>query len=299
MSRWKTSGHSTVRRVVQCVPDSRATPILRSGRTNSVRGSSGPLLASRGWASPTRLPEMLELALACEDDAHEACITTLCDRVLIECADWLMPEHLVLYRCWKKREKITSAVVRAKGGRRRYSLHGGFGVDGRSPEALLVRAQLVIWTESGFSGVAFVGRDLDGDPSRRAAWSTAMNTGAWAFSVIFAGFQPEAEAWLVAAFSPNTDEKRRLHADATAQLGFDPVARADTLTSTDTGSPIDAKSVCSRLLPSDRYLVLQRPLDELRSVCPGVGLPALLEDVENVLVPRFLNELGSASSSTP
>lgn len=94
---------------------------------------------------------------------------------------------------------------------------------------------------------AVIARDLDGRPERRASFDIVMRCFPPAFPVVYAGPQPEIEAWILAGYEPVGDEERRRLAEIAAGIGFSPTAEPERLTSTTPDHPRDGKRICDHL----------------------------------------------------
>ena len=101
----------------------------------------------------------------------------------------------------------------------------------------------------------------------------------------------EAEAWVLAGFTPRHAQEREALSSLASEIGFDPTAEPHRVTSTVQNDPRDAKRCCGRLLAEDLYAARatscwrETPLDELVHRGASTGLPEYLAAVERVLLP--------------
>ncbi len=140
-------------------------------------------------------------------------------------------------------------------------------------------------------------KDSDGDEQHRAAMVRACESCSWADRIVLAVAHREAEAWIVAAFTPANREERRRLEEAKQELGFDPVERPHMLTSGRRGEMRDAKRVLALLVEGDRRAsvsghhercvtcLTEAPLKDLERRGRDTGLPEFIADVEARVIP--------------
>lgn len=236
------------------------------------------------------------LHVAGEDRAHFELTKAIVTRRLEERVEWL--QGLLDETCWSF-EQITAAWTRAaelfpqKIGS---ILQGHFdGVPG-GPDALLVRAQLLVWHKSRWPfDAAVIARDTDGQPSRREGARQALadveRRVGLQRPIVFAHPDPEAEAWFVAGFQPESEKERQLLADERTRLGYDPTRAPQRLTSKRQSDSADAKPVCSTLTGGSAErrsrCCSDLPLAAWTERAAEAGLADFLRDIDEKIVPAM------------
>src|SRR5579862_822778 len=197
--------------------------------------------------------EIVSIALACEDGTNRDVAVAIIDRVLLERVDWLEadPAHLEWVRRWLPEDAPYFPLTKARERLAdRRPLYGKF--TDAPHDAIMVFAQLLFLLDLESRPQAVViARDIDGDKSRRKAVDWVREKRNWPFVVIFAGADPEAQAWLIAGFDPVDEVERTRLETLCKELGFSPVECAERLKSTSHGSPRDSKRVLEILTNSD------------------------------------------------
>ena len=111
-----------------------------------------------------------------------------------------------------------------------------------------------------------------------------------ALAIVGALAQPESEAWLVCAWSPGDPHERAEHTSLRQELGFDPIARSQELTSTSDTSRKDTKKVLERLAGSVAAAeehFRRRSLGELEQAGTENGLADFLRELRPVIRNRL------------
>lgn len=134
-----------------------------------------------------------------------------------------------------------------------------------------------------------IARDLDRQPERRRGFRQVMDDPGMTppFPVVYAGADPEIEAWQIAGFEPETAAEHQALARMKEALGFWPHREAHRLTSRPNDAPTDAKRVLCALTNGDPDRS-DRCLDDLPRLADrgsGRGVTAFLDDAERLLVP--------------
>lgn len=240
----------------------------------------------------------LRFALAGEDLGHEDAVRFVVDRVLRE-ASWIAAGDVELdhVRRWSEREDIKDAVRRAK--ERRLPVHGHFGGEPGLPEARMMRAQLLLWEDSGVVDVGFVARDVDRREKQRAACEQAREDVSPSHRVVFALAEPEIEAWRIVCFEPGDDRSRSALAELVKTLDFDPRREPLRLTSTNDGSARDCKRIIGQLGLQGTWAFVEhlvRDPDEWLERGASNGLGAFVADVRREVLPLLDPRARPASS---
>jgi len=110
---------------------------------------------------------------------------------------------------------------------------------------------------------------------------------------------PEIEAWLIAAFSPQTETEADALAIVRQRIGFDPRFHPEKLTSKRPEDKKDAKRVLDEISGDDPDRVKESwdsaPLDDLIDRGKDCGLADYIGDVRSQLIPAVV---GIAPSTT-
>jgi hypothetical protein len=245
----------------------------------------------------------MRVAVFCEAAADFSTATDLVDRVLREEGlDWVR-EHLESYPLDDLREWVGSA------GRPFFDLHhtdkemGDRGIlrprdqfrgqEGAYGALAAYNAFLIARHEASRSGpieaVVFVWDMDDQGEARRAGLDRGRK--AALVPMILGCPDLEREAWVLAGFEPlNAVERDRLE-DERKSLRFDPCVQAHRLRDKDESRPGSAKRVVAILTGKnpDREALCwtETPLAILRARGAHSGLCAFLDEVRDLLAPRF------------
>jgi hypothetical protein len=249
--------------------------------------------------------------LLCAEDVLAATLARdLCDRVVRERAraDWLRalwaPELRDAQRTWTGLRPdgwwadrgSVDREARARGLRPQVRLRE----TGRlhSPRGVASEAFLALRVAAGLDPrptLVLLAGDTDGETDPALLRQAGVDLAAEDLPVVLAEPCREAEAWVLAGFTPeNTAEHDRLQA-LRKELGFDPTESPERLMSNRQGDRRDAKRVARALLAAGggfsalderaRRCWLDTPLDLLAARGAGAGLGAFLGAVESVLLP--------------
>jgi hypothetical protein len=238
---------------------------------------------------------MLRLGIAAEShrDATTAC--ALGDRVLVESAEWA-DGQLEIVRVWTG---LGSApffdlhLAHREAKRRGVATHGHFRDGPGFLDAQSIRNTLNVFADdaadNGDFAVVVIARDTDGDPERLQGFEQAAAEGDWGFVPVGAIAHPELEAWLLAAFVPETPDEQAKLAEVRQSLGFDPTLSAAELKSGRETAKRDAKRILALLVsPDDAHeRLLAQPLDQLRARGGPSGLTAYLNTLRAALSPHL------------
>lgn len=112
----------------------------------------------------------------------------------------------------------------------------------------------------------------------------------WApFDIVCGLPDPESEAWILAGFTPASDDEHTALADLHQELGFSPVREAARLRDKTSGAPRDIKRVLGILTSHDverQARCWSEPLlDTLRQHGQDTGLTVFLDDLAAALRP--------------
>lgn len=124
----------------------------------------------------------------------------------------------------------------------------------------------------------------------RADWLAAVRIGEVDADVAIGVAHPEHEAWVLAAFEPQSEKERGRLEELERRLKFDPTLHGQLLTSKNETDPKDAKRALRELCPDpDRRqaLMLDAPLERLHSRGEDTGLRAFLDDLRKYAASAF------------
>ncbi|MBX7081374.1 MAG: hypothetical protein K1X88_19390 [Nannocystaceae bacterium] len=231
--------------------------------------------------------------VACEDNGHFEVVRVLASLTLREHLAWF--EDVEPHVLWEK-ESITDARRRAR-ERGVARLHGHFGGVPGEADALMVRAQLLLWDSDAWAfDFAVLARDTDGDRARRNGACQAVAENALRVPsrppIVLAYAEPEIEAWVIAGFIARDDaEQRRLHAEL-KRLGFDPRSAPERLTAKRHSDARDAKAVlvalCGSADAQTRWVrCADASLERWREHTKAAGGPEFLDAVRHEVVPAL------------
>lgn len=213
---------------------------------------------------------MTRLGIAAESESDARLVTRLADRILLDEVDWLDADGLPHVRRWvglghDEWLDVHKAYDLARG--RRLPVYGHFSGSKGELDAVMHRAALLLFAEEEEPpSVVVLSRDDDGKTERQEGCRQAVRERSWPFEVLVALAHREIEAWLVAAFEPESEEEQSALEDVRRRIGFDPRQQPERLTSGRKGSKKDAKRVLGELCqhgrsPSERWDAV--PLDRL------------------------------------
>lgn len=239
-----------------------------------------------------------QIAIVCESRQDADTAAVLADRLFLSHAEWIEKDSLPDYRAWRGATAEHSFLawrnVRHEAERKGIRLTGAFPTDPRaaSPDAHAARRALLVleWDEQSPDGVLLM-RDADAQPARRAGLEHARDHSPWAARVAVAVANPKREAWVLAAFEPQTADETSELVSLREELGFSPTERSHDLTASGELDKRSAKRVHRRLglnEPRREAAALTDaplPLLELRG--KENGLSAYLSEVRERLVPLF------------
>ncbi len=247
--------------------------------------------------------------LIAEDTAHRQLAIVLTDRVVLARCEWLADfadpgrEDLVdpALRGWQdfagteggyvKWTRI-SELCRQHGVPRRHGL--GLGLLRRNAEMGL---RLMKLRRPLPSAVVLL---CDADKHGAAALLESLNEGRrgdWPFQVAIGVCEPEAEAWYLNGYVPGSAEEERRLRELTQELGINPCARAEQLSSGRDQHKRSAKRVLGYLVEAEpavaaahqraRHGIRNTDMEKLRQRGSGTGLAAFLMELEERLAPCF------------
>ena len=238
---------------------------------------------------------MTDLGIAAESLPDARLIEGLADRLLVEGIDWIEETAIADYRTW--RGIATDPYLDIHGAweraRQRFgqSLYGSFQGEPKALEAQMYRAILFLFAdEETPPSVVVISRDVDGEDERKTGFRQAIaEKREYPFRCIIGALaDPEIEAWIIAAWSPEDDGKKKTLATVRKALGFDPTLKPEKLTSRKRNDKKDAKRVLDKLCErgrrgQDRWRDAE--IQRLRDRGQECGLAQFIYDVRNQLVP--------------
>jgi hypothetical protein len=264
----------------------------------------------------------VRIFLACEDACHARVVQWLVDEIVVRDIGWLGEQDLDPEQPaghWKSDERV--APLRIWAGRHseepffkvhawsealkaiRIRLHGHIAGKPAGPDALLVRACLILAYQVAAADIAIVVRDVDNQPERRRALRSIEEAGLTPpLVVLLASPTPEVEAWIVAGFVPRSAAERSKFDDLCLALSFDPTREPSRMSSHGNPPERDAKAVHDHILSElepDRWKACLNHLrrchdegaDRERLSCCGVA--QFFADCHAVLLPSIRVRLGS------
>jgi hypothetical protein len=235
----------------------------------------------------------VDIVIAAEHASDARHAVALIDRILTEEIGWLrdQPELVDSLRRWRGVHEAAPfmdihAIQKIAEDRHLKGPHGHF--DG-SPAAhdyhsAVLMMRLLIDLE--LTHVLVWIRDTDGDRSRIQGWGQACESSGRDFKVLIGGFPHECmEAWLLAGWTPQSeDDAIKLRAER-QRLGFNPIEQSHILSHKE-NVPKSAKQVQEALgVPDDVLLALD--LDELQQRGNGCGLAEFINAIREQLVPAL------------
>ncbi|MEK7867154.1 MAG: hypothetical protein AAB434_10765 [Planctomycetota bacterium] len=236
---------------------------------------------------------MTRLGIAAESLPDACLIERLVDRLLAEKIDWVVLESLDDHRTWAGlggNEYLDVHGAREL-ARERFgqAFYGHFQGEPGAHDALMYRAVFFLFAdEDQRPSAVVIARDLDGDAERDRGFVQAVKERPYPFAVVGALAQPEIEAWLVAAWTPENPGEKKLLAEIRRDLGFNPTLRPEKLTSKNATDKKDAKRTLKKLCGAGRSgedWWADVPLDRLRERGENCGLSVFLVEAEKKVVP--------------
>jgi hypothetical protein len=241
----------------------------------------------------------IKVGVACEDRGHFRVVTRLIDDALVSTHVWLdgILEDCRAWRgldedrTWYKYDRADAYDLRPiQLDGVTISPQGHIGGKPLKPEANMWRRVLMRFVRcSPVPDIVVVVRDLDGYAERKEGLQQVRDGISWPFDIVFAGPNPEVEAWEVSGFVPG-DQKEREALDAlSAELAFDPTLESHRLTSHPNDAPRDAKKVLLRLCAGarDRLDACLSDRATLHARGQHNGAAAFLDEVDQHIVPLF------------
>ena len=245
---------------------------------------------------------MIRLGIAGESHGDVQILSSLVDRLIEEGVDWIergVVEGRSLMdanRQWVGvGEHAWVDVHKHKELRRRYGIRafGSFSGDSAAADALMYRNIFHFFLHPSNEGIPealVIGRDLDRDDARREGLSQAIRERSWPFRVIAGLAAPEIEAWLLAAWAPETAADEAALKEVRGRVGFDPTRSGERLTSKKDDEPKDAKRALRELCAKGRAAEERwedAPIDRLTGNGEGCGLKDFVDAVRRDLLPLF------------
>lgn len=248
---------------------------------------------------------MIHLGVAGEAAADAHLAQQMVDHRVCAEVDWIAPDLLGAYRCWRGMEQTPGSYLRfasalALARARGLPIRGHFeGVPG-APDAQTVRAILLLFqlVSDRPPDALVIVRDTDGHDERTLGFAQARDEferlrpdSAFAGRILLAAPHPKRESWLLSAYRAQTqDEQERLSAQ-TRRLGFDPTLDPGRLRDPDEGGARNAKRVLHALTAGEtsreeeciESLAMAGPADQADPRTPG----GFLRSVQEQLVPLF------------
>jgi hypothetical protein len=233
----------------------------------------------------------LHIVIAAEARSDARRATLIADRVLARDLGWADAEALLpSLRRWCGETNGVSfldihkihELARQQG---LPPVHGHFndGPAAHDYQQAMQALRLAIAADPAPQAVVWV-RDTDGDPSRRQGWIDARTRCADDFQALVGGTPNECmEAWLLAAWSPQSPQDHEALVRQRQRLGFDPTQQPHRL-SHKHDVPKSAKAVVDALGVDDGVLETC-DLDALVCDDGEHGLAAFLTELRERLVP--------------
>src|SRR5262249_22212575 len=160
--------------------------------------------------------------------------TVLCDRVIAERAGWLR-DHWQddasrgALRVWAGLDVSSPLPWSTRGEVKRLARERSLRVHAvglKSEGALGYKAVALVSTPSCIADALFLVHDSDGDPQtaeRMRDGARRNEHGVRRFEVVVCVPHPEAEAWVIAGFVPESLDEDTRHKTERQRLGFDPI----------------------------------------------------------------------------
>ncbi|MBZ4413904.1 hypothetical protein K8640_37345 [Myxococcus sp. XM-1-1-1] len=220
------------------------------------------------------------------------------DRMLRESIDWMEPEVLAELREWRGQTRGESYLpwkevhTRAKAANIR--INGHFNGEPGAHDAFVARRALALlrgYGDAPIHAVVLV-RDSDNDEAQRRKGLEQARAEVSSLGPILIGIaHTKRECWVLAGFTPETDDEKARHQELRQELGFDPCLRAEELTAQQDGAKRDAKRVLKLLthgvVDREHLSMMQATIQQLEERGRGTGLSTFLSEVREKLVPLW------------
>ncbi len=243
---------------------------------------------------------MNRIVVVCEDEPDFRAARILADRVLMNGVEWLRDQNLDDFRDWTGLDesrpylvwKSLREDVRRTAPREPKGIFGKFAGESGAPDAWAARfALLAIAGLSESPAAVILLRDADSQQNERRRGleqGRASLPNPPPFAVVVGLADPKREAWILAGFSPKTDDERRRLADLRRQLTFDPTREPNRLRGRHDERDIKrvVKTLANDSTREDGCLQ-EIALDEIG---PDVGLREFVDELRSWLVPAFEGE---------
>jgi len=240
----------------------------------------------------------LSFVVVCEARADFLTASELADRIFCDSVDWIEPDYLGFHRSytgfpgdepfltWKR----VKALAKDSGLRPR-----GF-IEGQPLELDAAQARrALVFIESTWpdvDGILLI-RDADRLTDRLIGLEQARAASPLNQRIVIGVAYTKRECWVLAGFDSGDDRELALLTEIKQELGFDPCTQSGQLTAIHDHDKRSAKRVLKHLVQGDKdreaVCWKQTPLRLLRDRGEQTGLRQYLEEVEQRLVPLFLN----------
>jgi len=236
----------------------------------------------------------VSIAVVCEAPADQRTSCELADRVLCAQIDWIEPETLDAFRCWRGADSNSPYLlwrdVARKARASGFRVSGHFnGQPGELDAKATRRALLLLQSEGRPLDAVILLRDDDGKTQRRNGMRQAIDESIFKDVVVVGLAHSMRECWVLAGFSPGDPREENVLKRLKTELGFDPVTGADRLTQSHPSDPRSPKRALSVLTDGDHDRQAecwqQTDLAVLSARGEGIGLADYLREVRRVLVP--------------
>ncbi len=246
-------------------------------------------------------------AVVCEAPADQETACDLADRVICEAVDWVGPEDLESYRCWRGFEPGTTHVTWKGIPARARTLgikfpHGHF--DDGPGKADAKAARRAIWLFLDLDpppDAIMLIRDTDRAEDRFEGLKQASREASNHMKIVVGVARTKRECWVLNGFDPRDETERRSLANERRKLGFDPRTHAHKLTAEGKKGDKNAKRVLRALVGDhhdrQRRCWTETSLDKLRTRGEKTDLRAYLGDVGCRLIPLFCRARNGAAAS--
>lgn len=267
----------------------------------------------RGKIGLLQEKSVIELIVIVESSADARTATALADRILVEKIDWLEDEQLQYvfrwsglqenteHSCWKDINKIVENFKQSLGFRPpRYLGHakdGALKADGAASKKILNLVSFIQKTRQ-IKAVIFI-RDLDNQPERRAGIEQARSEHIDRqpkLEIVIGTADRMREAWVLNGFIASNQEEKRVLAEITGKLTFNPCEDSHRLRSISCEEPDRIKNpkiVVEQLTGGDMSREKQcwekTSLEILRERGVHTGLAAYIHEIEERLT-RIISE---------
>ncbi|MFY2556338.1 hypothetical protein ACN469_01735 [Corallococcus terminator] len=173
-------------------------------------------------------------------------------------------------------------------------INGHFNGEPGAHDAFVARRALALLKVNGDAPIHAVVlvRDSDNDEAQRRKGLEQASTEVTSLGpILVAVAHTKRECWILAGYTPETQDEKARHQDLRQELGFDPCLRAEELTAQQDGAKRDAKRVLGILTDGvvDREMQSLRraALQQLEERGRSTGLSAFLSEIRKKLVPLW------------